>query len=86
MAIHMQIESADRTGRKKMIELAQNIRKMYYNNAPDEAILSAQKQYDKVLSEANLKQFDGLFAGKDVLTSQQRQKLVALMLQDESAF
>lgn len=82
MAIHMNIEDADRTGRRKSIELSQDIRKMYYDGAPDEQILSAQKAYDEVISAANLKQLNGLFEGRDVLTETQRHKLVELMMND----
>lgn len=83
MVLHMKIEEADREGRRKMIDLSQDVRRLYYENAPDDTIITAQKSFGRTEAEAIRKQLDCLFGGRDVLTAAQRDKLVQLMLSED---
>jgi Spy/CpxP family protein refolding chaperone len=86
MAIHMKIEESDRKGKREMDSLAADMTRLYYIPADNDAeILAAQSAFNKAQAQMEVAQLMCLFEGRDVLTQQQKEKLIQLMAINQKA-
>lgn len=80
MGIHNKIESADQTGRRKLITLESELAQLYRSSSTSEdAALAKIKEIDAALAETYRAQLGFMFDGRGVLTPQQRKRLTSLM-------